>query len=167
MARIILKRKETAVETAAVVATPAKHPLVQKVEEFNQLRDELLGYMADNAEVVQPLMERFEMYNKLLADVETLMKNLVHLPDGLGTEFTRGTPAKTVSYKADQLPEAVKQMPGVLITKVEVNKDMIDALLKSGQISEADVLPARVDKLSSAPIKTPPKLELAFKRSGK
>lgn len=168
MARIVLKRREALTENnTSVVAAPVKHPLVAKVEEFSQLRDEVLNYMADNSEVVQPLLAQFEQYNKLLSDIETLMKNLVHMPDGLGAEFSRGTAAKTVSYKAELLPDAVKAMPGVLVTKVEVNKDMVDALIKGGQINETDVLAARVEKVSSAPVKLPPKLELAFKRSGK
>jgi len=165
MGRLIIKKKTS--EITSVVSTPKKHPLIEKVEDFNTLRSEILDYMADHSEIIQPLLERFEMYNKALTDIEITIKSLAELPGGLDNEFSRGTAAKTVSYKLEGLSEEVKAMPGVVITKTEVNRDMIDALLKSGSIKEEDVAAARVEKVSSAPVKIPPKLELAFKRSAK
>lgn len=166
MGRLLLRTKRSN-EVKEEVVVPQKHPLVQKVEDFNALRDDILCYMADHAEIVEPLLERFEMYNRALSDIESVMKTTPTLPEGLDKEFSRGTAAKTVYYTAEGLSAKVKAMPGVITAKVEVNRDVIEALLKSKVIDETDVAAARVEKVSNAPTKVPPKLELVFKRSTK
>ena len=148
---LLRQRVEVEVEEQVVL-----HPVEQAVRKYEQSRDALRKFMADNHEVFDQFDNYVGEYNSSVDEASSIMRDTKDLKGVYTGEFKRGKPGETVTYNIDKLPDNILDIPGVLTVDSKVVKELIAEKI----IDASAVAQAVISKTKSGNLTGPKPVEL-------
>lgn len=130
-----------------------------KVCEFDEAQQALREFINDYPSVFSVFYELVDKYNATFNEAKGSIKEIPGTDKFSIGQFKRSAPPESIAYTAEELPDHILLMPGVV---KDVDTKAIDALILSGEISSASVSRARHVKLGTPKITGPKEVTISL-----